>query len=161
MALTIACERPTSHVTGTDISSDALEVARDNAIRLGALPHVAFREGDLYECVTGERFDLVTANPPYIPEDDIATLSPTIRDFEPRVALTGGVGGLEIVRRIVAEAPKHLSTRGVLAIEIGAGQIEDVTQLFQDRGFEGIERKKDYGGIYRVVSGVWPEAQEP
>ena len=78
----------------------------------------------------------------------------TIRDFEPRMALTGGADGLEVTRRIVVEAPRYLRPGGVLALEMGTGQTERVKQLFAEAGFTEIVVDKDYGGHERVVSGV-------
>lgn len=157
VAITIARERPTARVIGSDVSEDALTVARDNQVRLAAF-NVAFLRGDLFAIPTKnrpEKFDLVTANPPYIPRDEAGELQVDIRDFEPHVALFGGDDGLAIVRRIVDEAPRHLAPGGVLAMEIGAGQAPDVIALFEARGFRSVEAAKDYGGHQRVVSGVW------
>jgi release factor glutamine methyltransferase len=152
VAISLARERPTSRVTGVDVSEDALAVARENAHRLGAF-NAAFARGDLFAPVAGARFDVVTANPPYISSAEIATLMADVRDFEPRLALDGGDDGLAIVRRIVDEAPRHLVPRGVLAIEIGAGEAAAVSELFL-RGFDEVEVARDYARIERVVSGV-------
>jgi release factor glutamine methyltransferase len=154
VAITLARERPTSLVFATDASAAALEVARDNALRLGA-NRVAFRLGDLYGALDpATRFDLVTANPPYIASGQIAALQPDVRDFEPRLALEAGTDGLALLRRVVAEAPAHLAPRGVLAVEVGAGQAPAVVSLFEGSGFAAIELRRDYARIERVVSGV-------
>jgi release factor glutamine methyltransferase len=154
VAVTIARERPTSLVFASDASADALAVARDNALRLGAY-NVAFRQGDLYAAVEGAwRFDLVTANPPYIPSAEIASLMPDVRDHEPRLALEGGADGLALVRRIVAEAPAHLAPGGVLALEVGAGQAPAVGALLAGAGLGDVAVDRDYARIERVVSGV-------
>lgn len=155
VAITIARERPTARVTATDTSEDALAVARDNAARLGAY-NVSFRAGDLFAPASGERFDVVTANPPYIASGEIATLEPDVREFEPRLALDGGADGLDLVRRVVEGAPAALVPGGVLAVEIGAGEADATRALFEARGFEGVEVRRDYGRIERVVSGVLP-----
>jgi release factor glutamine methyltransferase len=152
VAISLARERPTSRVTAIDLSDDALAVARENAHRLGAF-NVAFARGDLFAPSAGARFDIVTANPPYIPSAEIATLMSDVRDFEPRVALDGGDDGLAIVRRIVDDAPSHLVPRGVLAIEVGAGEAPAVRELFA-RAFDEVEVARDYARIERVVSGV-------
>lgn len=158
VAISFGRERPNAHVLGTDLSADAVAVARDNALRLGAVPWVWFRVSDVFADlgVSKPRFEVITANPPYIPEPDIAGLAPTIREFEPRLALSGGSDGLVLVRRIVKEAPDHLEPGGVLAMEIGAGQAPDVAALYEARGFTEIQRTKDLAGIERVVSGIWP-----
>jgi len=153
VAISLARERPTSSVWATDVSGGALAVARDNALRLGAY-NVAFAEGDLYAPARGRRFDVVTANPPYIASGDIAGLPADVRDHEPRLALDGGADGLDLVRRVVDGAPAHLVPGGVLAVEVGAGEAADVRALFEARGFVDVDVARDYGRIERVVSGV-------
>jgi release factor glutamine methyltransferase len=154
VAIAMARQRPTARVLATDLSADALAVARENAYRLGAY-NVAFREGDLFASVPpGARFDVVTANPPYIASGEIAGLSADIRDFEPRLALDGGPDGLDVVRRIVAEAPSCLEPGGVIALEIGAGEAASSVALLEAGGFTEVRVDRDYGKIERVVSGV-------
>ncbi len=157
VAITIARERPTARVIGSDISCPALDVAKENAVRLGAF-NVAFFEADLFALPPSARparFDLVTANPPYIPQGEEPELAVDIRKFEPHGALFGGADGLLVTRRIIQEAPDHLDDGGVLAVELAAGQAPDVAALFRDRGFTAVETKRDYGGHDRVVSGIW------
>lgn len=171
VAITLARERPTSRVVATDTSEDALAVARDNATRLGAY-NVALRAGNLFGALEprprgdtpdgaparrGFSFDVVTANPPYVPSGEIAALMADVRDFEPRLALDGGDDGLAIVRRVVAEAPAHLDTGGVLAVEVGAGEATEVARLFAQAGFDGIDVRRDYARVERVVSGMLKE----
>ncbi|NUP08787.1 MAG: peptide chain release factor N(5)-glutamine methyltransferase [Polyangiaceae bacterium] len=155
VAITLACERPTWTVMGTDLSEDALTVARDNAARLGAQPRAWFRRSDLFSDLgeAHDSFDLITANPPYIPESERSELARTIVDFEPHMALFGGNDGLDVVRAIIDGAPAHLEPSGVLAMEIGYGQAQKVAELMRV-SFDNVEIKKDYGGIERVVSGV-------
>jgi release factor glutamine methyltransferase len=154
VAITLGRERPTATVFGSDTSADALSVARANAERLGAY-NVAWRHGDLFAAVEpARRFDLVTANPPYIATADIDALPPDVRDYEPRLALEAGEGGLAILERLVTDAPRHLVVGGVLAIEVGAGQARAVTDLFERAGFRDVDVRRDYGRIERVVSGV-------
>lgn len=157
VAITLARERPTACVVGSDISPAALAVARDNAVRLGAF-NLAFFEGDLFAlpaAARADRLDLVTANPPYIPDGEEPELAVDIRKFEPRPALFGGPDGLAVTRRIVREAPDHLAGGGVLALELAAGQAPAVAALLRDRGFDAVETRRDYGGHDRVVSGIW------
>jgi release factor glutamine methyltransferase len=154
VAITIARQRPTARVLATDQSKGALDVARDNAERLGAY-NVAFREGDLFAAVPGEmRFDVITANPPYIPTSEIEGLTADIKDFEPRLALDGGTDGLDFVRRIVSGAPSFLDEGGVLALEIGAGEATATRALFEEHGYRDVRVDRDYGKIERVVSGA-------
>ena len=155
VAITLGRERPTSSVWAGDVSPDALAVARDNALRLGAY-NVAWRQGDLYAAVSEPaRFDLVTANPPYIPAGDLPSLMADVRDHEPRLALDGGDDGLSLLRRVIDGAPARLvSPGGVLAVEVGAGEAAAVVALFERAGFTEIEVQRDYARIERVVSGV-------
>lgn len=157
VAVTLAKERPTWSLLGSDISEDALVVARDNALRLGALPRIAFTRSDLFAGIApGSRFDLITANPPYIPDGDKASLAQTIVGFEPHIALFGGSDGLDFAKRIIVGAPAFSSRDAVLAMEIGAGQAQEVAAHFREHGYRDVEVKKDYGSIERVVSGVRP-----
>jgi len=154
VAISLALERPTSLVVATDLSDGALAVARDNALRLGAY-RVAFARGDLYAAVPPAlRFDVVTANPPYIATGDIAGLMPDVRDFEPRPALDGGGDGLELVRRVIAGAAPFLVEGGALAVEVGAGQAAATVTLFERAGYGDVQVRRDYARIERVVSGV-------
>jgi release factor glutamine methyltransferase len=154
VAITLARERPTSRVLGTDISDGALAVARENALRLGAY-NTAFVASDAYATFsTGARFDLIVANPPYVPSSEIPTLARDICDHEPHLALDGGPDGLAILRRIVAGARQHLAKSGVLAVEVGAGEAPATARLFEESGFGEIQTARDCGRIERVVSGV-------
>lgn len=156
VAITLAKERPTTRVQGLDLSMDAVVVAQDNLVRLGAV-NCAIGQSDLYSVLGTPRpwFDLITANPPYIPDGEISALDVDIRGFEPHLALAGGGDGLSIMRRIVAEAPKHLVHGGVLAVEMMTGQGVAVVELFEQAGFSDVQIKKDLGARERVVSGVW------
>lgn len=154
VAIAMAKKRPTASVLATDKSPDALTVAKENAYRLGAY-NVGFRQSDLFAEVRGARFDVITANPPYIPSEEIETLDADVRDFEPRLALDGGADGLDLVRRIVAEAPDFLAPGGVLAMEIGAGEAEETARLLGERGFSDVRADRDIARIERVVSGVF------
>ncbi len=154
VAITLGRERPTARVIATDTSADALAVARENALRLGAY-NVAFGQADLFEGIEGE-FDVITANPPYIPSAEIATLAPDVALHEPRLALDGGTDGLVLVRRILEGAARRLAPGGTLAMEIGAGQADEVAQLFGQHGFVDVARARDYARIERVVHGIAP-----
>jgi release factor glutamine methyltransferase len=154
VAITLARERPTAAVFASDVSDDALAVARGNALRLGAY-NVAWRRGDLFAAVEpSRRFDLVTANPPYIAASEVPTLPLDVRQYEPLLALSAGDDGLDVLRRLVAQAPAHLAAGGALATEVGAGQAAAVVTLFERAGFEDVEVRRDYGRIERVVSGM-------
>jgi release factor glutamine methyltransferase len=157
VAISFALARPTWRVTGTDLSEAALAVARRNALRHGALWGVRFVQGDLFASLgEGERFEIIVANPPYIPTQELASLDAGVRDFEPSSALDGGSDGLDFYPRLCEGSRKHLVPAGVLAVEVGAGQAAEVQAIFERAGFTDIERKKDYGGHERVVSGRAP-----
>ncbi|MDI3289803.1 peptide chain release factor N(5)-glutamine methyltransferase [Polyangium sp. 15x6] len=158
VAISLARERPTTCVVGLDLSPDAATVARENVVRLGAT-NCAIGVSDLFSALEGRGvvFDLITANPPYIPEAEIDTLAVDIRAFEPHLALSGGADGLVLFRRIAAEAPRYLAPGGVIAVEVMSGQAHDVGELFAAQGFTDIETQKDLGGHDRIVSGVWRE----
>jgi release factor glutamine methyltransferase len=156
VAITLARQRPTTHVHATDISDGALAVARANALRLGAY-NVSFSRGDLFEGLERWRggFDLITANPPYIPSAEVETLTADIKDFEPRIALDGGEDGLALIRRMIDEAPTFLAHDGTLAMEVGAGEAGETAKLFEARGFADVGITRDLGKIERVVAGTW------
>ncbi|MBI5535861.1 MAG: peptide chain release factor N(5)-glutamine methyltransferase [Deltaproteobacteria bacterium] len=160
VAISFARERPTWRVDGTDLSEDALAVARDNAMRLGALWNVRFKHGDLFQAIEPhDLYEVIIANPPYIPRAEIEQLAPDIREHEPRMALDGGEDGLDLIRLIASGAPAHLVEGGLLAMEIGVDQPEAVQALLQQAGFCEIEIDRDLASRPRVVSGVWPGAQ--
>jgi len=160
VAITLGRERPTTRVLGADLSDDALVVAQENAIRLGAV-NCGFVVSDVLAAFVTSgagraRFDLITANPPYLTEAEIPGLAVDIRAYEPNLALTGGADGLVVLRRIVADAPAFLDEGGVLAVEIGSGQGEAARGLFAAAGYRDVETRRDYGGHERVVSGLRP-----
>jgi release factor glutamine methyltransferase len=156
VAVAFAKARPTWRVTATDISTDAVALAWENARRVGVASCLAVLAGDLFTPVANEHFELVLANPPYIPSADIAALDVDVREFEPRRALDGGSDGLDLVRAVVSAAPRHLVPGGVLAVEVGFDQAPRARSLFEAAGFTFIESRRDYGGHERVVSGLSP-----
>jgi release factor glutamine methyltransferase len=157
VAIAFAKERPTWQITGTDISAPALTVARHNALRLGAIWNLDFKISDLLANIgTERRLDLIMANPPYVPDAEVPTLSPDIRNHEPLSALLGGPDGLSLIRRLVKAACGVLVPGGVLALEVGAGQAERVAKGFVAYGFSEVQQERDYGDIERVVSGRAP-----
>lgn len=153
VALALADEGEGLSVTAVDRSAQAVEVARENAERLG-LP-VGFLESDGFAALAGRGFDVIAANPPYLSEDDLLAAPPEL-GFEPRGALVSGPTGLEDIARICAEAPAHLRPGGWLLIEIGAGQSPAVERLMAEAGLVGISSRADLAGIARVVGGRRP-----
>jgi release factor glutamine methyltransferase len=154
VAIAFAKERPTWRVTAVDLSPDAASVARENVQRAGVVHNVAVLEGDLFAALPeSARFELITANPPYIPSAEIAELDADVRDFEPRLALDGGADGLHVMRRLIGDAMQYLSPGGLLALEGGFDQAPAVAALLEASGFSEIARSKDLAGVERVVSG--------
>jgi release factor glutamine methyltransferase len=143
IALALEDERPDLEVTGTDVSEDALEVARANAVQLGL--DVAFARADLLAGV-GE-FDAVVSNPPYV--EDGAELAPEIVRHEPSLALRAGPDGLDVLRALVPAAAALGAE--VLAVEVGAGHAAAVEELARGAGFGRAERRRDLAGVERVV----------
>ncbi len=156
VAVTLARQRPTATVHATDLSEDALAVARENAFRLGAHT-TGFACGDLFGALPARcgPFDVVVSNPPYIASEEIETLERDIKEFEPRLALDGGADGLALVRRIVEAAPGRLAKGGVLAIEVGVGEAADAAEIFAARGFRDVTITRDLARLERVVDGRW------
>lgn len=149
IGLSLAKAWPGAVVTLIDVSEDALDLSRLNAARLGLVAAVRFVRSDLFEKVPGS-FDLVVANLPYIPTAEIPSLSKEVRR-DPITALDGGADGLEIIRRLVAEAPAHLNPGGLLALELGQGQAAEVAELCRAAGLVAVSTAADLAGIERFV----------
>lgn len=150
IAVTLAAELREAKVTAVDISAKALAVARSNAAFLGV--NVDFREADLVKGIE-PGFDIVVANLPYIGESERAQLTPDVRDHEPAVALFAGADGLDAIRRLVVDAVRLYDGRGLIALEIGAGQSTAVQQLLQAAGWQSVAALADLAGHLRVVMG--------
>ncbi|MCE5342373.1 MAG: peptide chain release factor N(5)-glutamine methyltransferase [Eubacteriales bacterium] len=150
VAVTLRLGCPQVRVTATDVSEDALAVARGNARDNGT--EIRFLQGDLLLPVRDERFELITCNPPYVKSGDCETLQPEVMR-EPRLALDGGADGLAFYRRLAADAPACLVLGGRLMVEVGDGQAAEVAALLADSGaFDGVEVYRDLFGMERVVS---------
>ncbi len=152
VALALKHERPDLDVLGTDVSADALDVARANAAVLKL--DVRLQEGDLLAGVRA--CDAVLSNPPYVAEDERASLAPEITQHEPAGALFAGEDGLDVIRRLVPAAAAALTAGGLLAIEHGAGQAGAVRALLEHVGFEGVRSHRDLAGIQRMAAGRQP-----
>ena len=151
LAVTLAAERPRAVVTATDVSSAALACARDNAARLGVSSRIVFSHAAGVGGHPGP-FDLVVANPPYVPEADRAGLQPEVRLHEPAVALCAGADGLDVVRAIGPEVRAVQGAGGTFVIEVGAGQAAAVTAILHAAGFAAVRVGDDLQGIPRVVT---------
>lgn len=154
VAVCLANAVKTATVTASDVSPDALAVAKRNAARNGVGDRVQFVGGNLFAPLpAGATFDLIVSNPPYIPQAEIETLMPEVKDHEPRAALDGGTDGLAFYRRLSAEAGKWLTPGGALMVEIGHTQGDAVRGLFEQAGLRVGKVLKDRGGRPRVVVG--------
>ena len=139
-----------STAVGIDISDKALTMARRNAAKHQVAERIQFCKGNVLDDI-GEKFDLIVSNPPYIPVGDIPGLQPEIVNFEPHNALAGGDDGLDVIRRIVADATPHLTPRGVLLVEIGFGQSEGVIGLMDLSVWASPDFLPDLQGVPRVL----------
>ncbi len=149
IGLSLAVKFPQANVCAIDISEDALSLARENAAQLRLTERVRFQKSDLLENVS-ERFDLIVANLPYISMQDRHLLAREVL-HDPEVALFGGPGGDELVRKLIEQAPAHLEPGGLLALEIGLGQAEGLSDFLRQKNYHDIELKKDYSGISRFL----------
>jgi len=155
VAISLKNEIPQLDIYATDISEDALKVAKQNSKALLCKEKVTFYQGDLFDALPcPSSFNLIVSNPPYIPTDEIQTLSAEVRN-EPRLALDGGRSGLEIIERIIEKAPDYLKNSGVLLLEADPRQMEKIKKLLLDRGFKEINFYKDLAGHYRVIKGKY------
>ncbi len=159
VGLSMAHELPAARVIATELSSEAAAVARDNAIRLGLDERFEILEGDLLEPIRSShpdllgRVDVVLSNPPYIPSDDVPELPVDVLGFEPHLALDGGPDGLDVARRIGAEALEWLVPGGLIAMELDEGRVESaVKELGQ--WYEGVRSVSDLVGRKRIVMGT-------
>lgn len=151
VALSVLANVPEARGSAVDISPDALAVAKKNAGALGVADRVGFYCGDLCEPLAKKHFDAIVSNPPYIPDGDIAGLSPEVRK-EPYGALAGGADGLDFYRRLVQDGAKLLKPDGFMAFEVGIRQAKRVEALAKEAGrFSETRILKDYAGIERVV----------
>jgi release factor glutamine methyltransferase len=152
IALSLAVEGDFERIVATDLSDEALALARENGERVSGEGQVEFRLGAGYDPVEGERFDVIVSNPPYVAERERADLPPEVGDWEPHGALFAAEDGLAVIRTLVAGAPHHLRPRGLLALEIGASQAEAVVALIRSRAaFEEPHLRRDLAGRDRIV----------
>ena len=154
IAITLALERPNAQITALDVSPDALELARENAVNLSA-NNVQFIQSNWFGAVaTDAKFDLMVSNPPYIVPGDAHLTQGDLR-FEPAVALVDSVDGLESYRQLASGAKNHLRHRGWLVVEHGYDQGESVPALLRNSGFSNVSTRLDLAGLTRVTAGRW------
>jgi release factor glutamine methyltransferase len=180
IAVTIACEAQNAEVFATDISFEALIIARTNSERYKVARRISLIRGDFLSCFKEESFDIIVSNPPYVAKGDFYGLESDIRDFEPKVSLIGdssnlrqgsgetvrpepvedsrltaGEEGLDCIKMIIHDAGRILKNGGWCIIEIGENQSEKVSEIFRADGFKDVTTIKDLSGIERVVMGRW------
>jgi len=156
IAITLAGYIPNSRIYATDISKEALEVAKENAKRHKVEGKITFLDGDLFSPLKNRhlegKVDFLVSNPPYVIRSEIDSLMPEVANYEPRIALDGGEDGLSFYRRIIERAPQYLKSQGYLVLELGIDQVSRVKEMIEKTSkFESIEIIKDYSEIDRVI----------
>ncbi|MBB2972667.1 peptide chain release factor N(5)-glutamine methyltransferase [Mesorhizobium sp. RMAD-H1] len=150
IAIALLAQLDSLRAVGVDIAPGALSAARENARMAGVSRRFAAVRSDWFAEVTG-KFDLIVSNPPYIPRHIIATLDREVREHDPLLALDGGEDGLDFYRALASGSGYHLYEGGAVGVEIGAGQLPDVENIFAKQGFRLIEVSRDIGGHERAL----------
>ena len=152
ISIALAKGLPIARVVATDLSAKALSVAEENALQNGVREQIHFLQGDLFQPLQkGERFDLVITNPPYIPREQFPSLMPEVRDFEPRIALDGGMNGLDFFQRALPMVGKFLDPGGWFLAEMGAGQDQEILKMVEKiPDLDSFDFVEDLAGIKRV-----------
>lgn len=149
---------PNARVYGMDIGYKPIKVSNINKERL-KLNNVSFHQGDLFQAIDNLKLqgqcEIIISNPPYIREGDIKSLQKDVVDYEPRLALDGGLDGLDFYRKITHEGKKYLTKNGLLIYEIGFDQGQDLKKIMTNEGYRDIEIIKDLQGLDRVVLGFY------
>lgn len=151
IALSLAAQFSEAEITATDISQDALSLARENAAHLGLANRVTFSSADLLTYVT-HGYDVIVANLPYVPAAERAMLSREVL-HDPETALFGGEQGTEMICKLIETARVHLSAGGLLALELGIGQAGELSALMTEKNYHDIEQIRDYSGVTRFLFG--------
>ena len=152
IAIAVAAKCTSAKIVATDISPDALALAKDNAARNNVAGRIQFLQGDGFAALSRDtRFDLVVSNPPYIPSAEIATLQPEVRDFDPHGALDGGTDGLGYYRLMAKEAGSFLKPEGRILLEFGDGQAETIQKIFEEEKWVVEAVKEDYSQHARIL----------
>jgi release factor glutamine methyltransferase len=152
IAIALAVKCPQAIIMATDISAEALALAKENAVRHNVAGQIRFLQGDGFTIFpTDASFDLIVSNPPYIPSAEIATLQPEVRDFDPCAALDGGVDGLDFYRRLAVEAKSFLKPNGKIMLEFGDGQDRTIRNIFEAEKWIVEAVKEDYSHRARIL----------
>ena len=155
LAICLARELEGASIWATEISREALNMARSNSRRHGVEERIEFSLGDMWQAFADQvlRFDIILSNPPYIASDAIDSLAPEVRDYEPRLALDGGEGGMSFISKIIMEGPKYLNPGGWMLLEMDPGQTTEAFHLIEKGDDFGEKiRLRDYSNDYRVVA---------
>ena len=152
LAIALAVKCPAAQVWASDVSPEALDLAKQNAARHNVADRIRFLQGDGFSALSEKmQFDLVISNPPYIPTIEIESLQPEVRDFDPRRALDGGPDGLDFFRRLAAEAGGFLKPGGRIMLEFGDGQVDAIRKLFDAQKWIVEAVKEDYSQRARIL----------
>lgn len=151
LAITLLAERPLKRAVAADLSPAALAIASDNAKHWGVSRRISFTQSNWFENIEGT-YDLIVSNPPYIPARDIPNLEIEVRNHDPHLALDGGKDGLDPYRAIAAQAAQFLVPNGIVAVEIGAGQAEDIISIFKTQNFKCLASHRDLGNHIRALA---------
>jgi len=151
IAISLAKQIQEAQVVATDISGDALTIARENAQTHGVTDRIDFRQGDLLEPLKFERVKYLVSNPPYISDAEFEQVLPNVKDYEPHLALRGGSDGLKFIRTLIAQSKQHIEVPGQVIIEIADSQKAVVMELAQQAGLENANILNDHEGLPRVL----------
>lgn len=153
ISVSILANLPDVTAVGLEISEHSIAVANENAASHSVSARFDLRRSDLFGALEdGEKFDLIVANPPYIAIGELADLEPDVKDFEPKIALSGGADGLSVIRRIIESSPMFLKPNGLLVLEIGAGHPNAVFAMFNSERWTPASAENDFQGLPRTVS---------
>lgn len=154
ISVTILHQLKNATAIAGDVSAAALRIAKKNGERHGLLGRLKLVESNVYSNIPEHQFDAILSNPPYVPEPDLATLQPEVRDYEPQIALTSGNSGLDVIDNLVTGAPSRLKQNGALLFEMGFNQSLRVLEMFDSRLWRTVEILPDLQGIPRIAFAV-------
>ena len=152
LAIALAAKCSSAKIFALDVATDALTLARQNAVANKVASRIEFLQSDRFATLPDAiRFDLIISNPPYVPSAEIESLEPEVRDHDPRLALDGGVDGLDFYRQLATEARKFLKTNGKIMLEFGDGQAEAIQKIFENQNWVVEAVKDDYSQRPRIL----------
>jgi release factor glutamine methyltransferase len=152
IAIALAAKCPNAKIVATDISAEAIALAKENTARNNVIERIEFLQGDGFTAIGADsQFDLIISNPPYISSAEIETLQPEVRDFDPRGALDGGADGLDFYRKLAVEAKQFLKLDGEIMLEFGDGQADDIKKIFETEKWIVEAVKDDYSQRARIL----------